>query len=127
MLADVREKVGDEEAALASWFEFPRIGGEKANFSSAGVDVLLIRRQRLPRVFFQCRLVVERVNLAWPAVHDQEDACLGFGREVGWTGREWILRVFGGGLGGTGLAIEEAVLLEQARQGEAGEARAHLP
>src|SRR5690606_19402680 len=61
------------------------------------------------------RLVIERVNVAWPAVHEQEDHALGFGSEVRSLRREWILKAAAGRL----RFVEEAIGREHASQGDA--------
>ena len=52
------------------------------DFLSCGSD--------LPAYFFQFRLVVERVHLAWTAVHHEEDAALGLARVTWPAGCQWI-------------------------------------
>jgi hypothetical protein len=126
MLADVWEEVGDEETAFASWFEFSWIGREEAHFPAARVDVLLVRRQWLARIFFQRGLVVERVHLARPAVHDQKDAGLGFGREVRRLWGQWIF-LSACGFTPECMAGKESAVAEQARKCETRKACPHLP
>ena len=82
VLADVREVIGDHQAALAAGAERAEGRRQKADLAAAGVDELLVRRQRLAGVLLQLGLVVERVDLARAAVHHQEDDALGLRREV---------------------------------------------
>ena len=74
VLADAREVIGDHQAALAAGAELAQGRREEAHLAIARVGELLVGRQRLPGVFLQAGLVVERVDLAGPAVHHQEDA-----------------------------------------------------
>src|SRR4051812_5966952 len=51
------------------------------------------------------RLVVERVDMAWSAIHEQEDHALGLGRVMRRLGSEWI----GEGVFIRRCGVEEAV------------------
>src|SRR5437762_10811259 len=49
-------------------------------FKKAGV--LVETHQFLPVSFFQLWLVLPRIDVAWPAVHEQPNHALGFGRKM---------------------------------------------
>ena len=73
----------------------------------------------------QCRLGIERVYLARPAVHEEKDAMFGFGGEMGslWSQRMEYTR----GLGRRLRARKEAVPREPVDECQAGKAATDLP
>ena len=83
-------------------------------------------RDRLAVQLVQLRLVVERIDLAGTAVHEQEDDALGLRRQRRLLRSERIAELRHA-LGGAGLLGEEVVQREQAGQREAGEAGAGFP
>ena len=79
-LGDVREQVAHPRARLAVLAELPRAGEQVAGLGE--LHARLGERQRLARVAREQRLVVERVDLRRPAVHEAEDHPLGAWLEV---------------------------------------------
>src|SRR5437764_1107608 len=82
---------------------------------------------QLAAPLLQGRLVVPGVDRRRPAVHEQEDAVFRLWLEVRVLRRQGIGRRAGAGVGGGSVTGEEAVLVEQGRQGQAGEAGSRLP
>ena len=78
-LAQIGEQIGNHVPALAARFERP-LGSYSAPFiavtaTSEGLDRNCFAIQRI-----KFRFVVECINVAWPAIHEQKDDSLGLGR-----------------------------------------------
>ena len=71
-------------------------------------------------------LVVERVDVAGPAVHEQEDHALGLGRECGLPGRHRVDERRDS-VGRDGLASQESVAAQQAGERDRAKPAAGLP
>ena len=121
---DVREKAAHPLAALAVLHEVPLWPHDAAQvFFAATPEGLHLNRLAVERI--QLRLVVERVHVAWPAVHEQENHALGLARQrrIPWRQRIAPRRL---AVGGNGLAVDEAVPGHQPGQRQRREAAAHL-
>ena len=88
--SDIRKIIRNQESTLSAGLERPPVRSQVADTSAAGVDVFFILGQRLAGVLLQFRLVVERVHLAWTAVHHEEDAALGLTEVTRSARRQWI-------------------------------------
>ena len=122
---EVREQVADHLAALAVGLEFP-LRPDDAAFVLLATPAERLHGDRLAVEIVELRLVVERVDLARAAVHEQEDDALGLRSEVRRLRRERVRRSRGDIGSPRGLA-EEAVAGEQVGQAQRGEPRAGLP
>ena len=124
-------EVGDLDARLAVLLERPCRAEQSAEAAAAhreqrvGIEV----RHRLAVPPVQLGLGVERIDLTDPAIHEQENAALGPGLEVGLFGRERRggLRAAGRSARGARLRAEETVLGQKVGEGRAGESSAGLP
>src|SRR5262249_52265872 len=117
----VREQVGDPLAALTILLELP-LRTDDAPLVLVAAATVRLHGDRLPIQLIELGLVVERIDLAGAAVHEQEDDALRLATEV------WLLR--GERVSGyTRICAigEETVLRQQAAQGQAGEPSAGLP
>src|SRR5690606_16223375 len=73
-------------------------------------------------------LVVEAVDMAWPAIHEQEDDALGLGLEVRLLGRQRVGKgCLAALLTGGSLAAEETVVGKKPRQSDRGKPGSGLP
>jgi hypothetical protein len=120
--ADVREQVADPLAALAVLLELPpRLDDAAlvllaATAGSLHLDGLVVHADH-------AGLIVERVDLARPAVHEQKDDALRLGSARRRLRSERISEGVGRGVS---RGAEQPVVAEP-RERDAGEARAHLP
>ena len=117
----VREEVADPLAALAVLLELP-LRPDDPPLVLLAAPAERLDGDRLAVELVQLRLVVERVDLARPAVHEQEDDALGLRRRsAAASGRAgWPTGV--GAVGARRRRVaEEAVAGEQAGQASAGE------
>ncbi len=81
----VRKQLGDPAAGFAVLGEFPgRLHDSLRRIAFAGVGSLagVVKRHLLAIVRGEPRLVVERIDLADAALHEQKDDALGTGSEV---------------------------------------------
>jgi hypothetical protein len=76
MFGQVWEQVRNPQAALPVLAESP--GGRQQRHHLAGLMAV-----RLAGIGVQLRLVIEGVNVGWPAVHEQENHPFGSWGEVG--------------------------------------------
>ena len=121
---DVGKIVRDQQSTLATWAKGTKVGCQEANLASAGIDVRLVRRQRLSRIFFQFGLVVKRVDLTGSPIHHQENAALGLRLKMRGFGRQRIRR---DEFFRSRVACKEPILFQQRRQRESRESGSHLP
>jgi hypothetical protein len=120
MFADLRKIVRDHQAAFSAGAELAPSRREEAHLAAAGVGKRLTLRQLLARILLQRRLVVERVDVAGPAVHHQKDATPRGSFEMRRLGRQSTGDWWTGGLDAfrpAGVAGEKAVAIQKARQG----------
>ena len=82
VFANTREVVRDQQTALPSRAKLAKVWREIANLAPSRIDVFLVWRQLLARMLSQLRLVIEGIDLAGSAIHREEDATLGLGREM---------------------------------------------
>src|SRR5882672_8489996 len=87
---DVRKNLRDPGAGPAMLTELKRRLHERADFRGEKAGLLVKTFELLAVEFFEARLVVPRINLAWAAVHEQPDDGFGPGRKMGWPRRERI-------------------------------------
>ena len=119
--AEVGEEIADELAALAVGLEGP-LGSDDAAFVLFAAAAEGFHGNSFAVEFVEFGLVLEGIDLAGAAVHEEKDDALGFGFEMRLLGREGIAEGRSGRGGGGGG--EEVVEGEQAGHGEAGEAGA---
>ena len=86
---DVWKEIAHPLTALAVLLELP-LGADDPALALLATAALGLHVDRLTVEAVELRLVVERVDLARPAIHEEEDHALGFGREVRRLGRERI-------------------------------------
>ena len=126
---DVRKEIAHPLAALTILLELP-LGADDPALALLAAAALGLHVDRLAVEAVELRLVVERVDLARPAIHEEEDHALGLGREMRRLGRQRISERSARGTshlpGRMGLPREEP-LIEQAGEGQARERRARLP
>lgn len=122
--AEMGEQVADPLARLAILLELP-LGPNDATFVLVPATAKSLDRDRLAIQRIKMGLVVKRIDLARPAIHEQEDDRLGLRRDHRLLGRERIdeLRCLIIGV----QLVEEAIAGEQASEGEAAKATAHFP
>ena len=119
-LAEVREELADVLARLAVLAEGPLRPDDPA-LAAATAPAERAHGDRLAVELVKFRLILERVDLTRPAVHEQPDDALRFGGEVDRPDRERIRRRRGG------CAREDAVLRHQVDERESAETAAGLP
>ena len=110
---DVGKEIGDILPALAVGFELPlRLDDTALVFLAAAPEGL--HRDRLPVHPDHLRLVVEGIDVARTAIHEQEDDALGLAFHHGRTRRQWI------GTRSEGF-LEKSFATQQSRQRQRGE------
>ena len=86
----VGEQITDPFAAFAVLPKFPTwLNNSAFAFVSAAAECFYLDCFTVHAI--HRRLVVERVHVAWPAVHVQKNDTLCFGRELRWTGGQRTL------------------------------------
>ena len=82
-LRRLRQPIGDPDAALAVLLPLPPVGQQwRFDFAHGRDDRAEAFGQLLPGHFAQLRFVIERVEVARPAFHEQEYHAPGFGGEM---------------------------------------------
>ena len=106
---EVRQKVGKLHSTLTVLLVGPARSQELGVLVDEREPHVLSHglRQDLPMQFVQLRLGIEEIDLGWRARHKEENAVLGFAREMRALGSERVWR---------GRGSEESVLLEKAGQ-----------
>ena len=120
----MREKIGNVFAALAVLFELP-FGADHttAVFLTAAPKGFHLNGFAIERIHLG--LIIKRIHLARPAVHEQEDHVLCLGRQRRVLGFERIIpRCLA--VGRMCLICQETVLRHHAGEGERGETATHL-
>src|SRR5205823_6265883 len=122
---EVGKKVADPFSTLAVLLELP-LGSDDGAFvlfaaASEGLhgNALAVQRVKL-------RLVIKRVHLARPAIHEQENDAFGPGRKLRRLCRQRIRKLLSR-RGGISLAGKKLVERLQARERQSGEAGAGFP
>ena len=122
-VAEVREQVADPFAALAALAEFP------ARLDDAAFVLVPAAAERFHGDRFAVhadhrRLVIERVDVARPAVHEQKDDALGFGRAAAavWARAGWRCK-----RRGSCAAREEAVGRQERGRARPRRTRSRFP
>src|SRR5579883_71437 len=85
----VRKEIADELTALAIAFEFP-LGTNYTTLIFVAAASKRLNRDRLAVQIVQLRLVIERIDVAWSAVHEQKDHALGLGVQRRFFGSQRI-------------------------------------
>ena len=80
VVADVREQVADQQSRFAARLELPRAGEQVAGLGE--LDSRFLAGVWLAIVLLERGLVIKRIDLRRPAVHEQEDDALGLRLEV---------------------------------------------
>src|SRR5262245_26588215 len=88
---EVREEIAHPFPALAILLEVP-LGPHHTAFILLAAAAESFHLDSLAVQVVELWLVVERVNVAWPAVHEKENDALGLGRQVRLLRRQWIRR-----------------------------------
>src|SRR5207237_6113883 len=103
------------------------LGGEqRAGMPDLEQRIAVNVRDRFAVVFRQFRFWIPQIDLAGTAVHKEDDARLGFRREMRLFRRQWRAESVRD-RSSARCVIEETVLRQQVRQRRADEAAARLP
>lgn len=122
--ADVREEVGNVFTALPVLFKFPAwfddasLGFFAPATESFDVDGFPVHPDHV-------RFVVEGIDVARAAVHEEEDNAFGLGCEMGRAGRKWVAGRARAWRGFENL-VEEPLFGEQSSQGEFGKTSTYV-
>lgn len=119
----VGKEIADPLAALAILLELP-LRPDDATFVPLAAAAERFDRHGLAIEFVELGLVFEGIDLARPAVHEEENYALGLGRKMRRLGGQRVGELRLCRMGGP---AEKAVLREQSRQRQSGEAGARLP
>jgi hypothetical protein len=92
MPGNVGEKLGDILSALTIFFEAPEIfkNALVGNLSGFRQSAGIIKGSHLPVVFFQDGLVVKGIDVAWAALHEEENNAFGSGEDAAWLREQGI-------------------------------------
>ena len=115
-LGQMREQLGDPQAALASLLESPMALVQQTHLAKEDVG-LFAARKRLAMIFLEGRFVIERIDLAESAGEKDLNRPLRLRRMVGWQV---------GGFAGNGGRLQQTVAREQTGQGNTAESAAKL-
>ena len=123
-MSQIWKQIRNVFPALAVLLELPtRLDDTSFVFVSSTAEGFYVDRFVVHAIHL--RLVVEGIDVAWPAVHVEEDHGFGFGRKVRRLGAEWILPV-GDSVCLLRLSGKE-LLIEHPGHRESGKSTACLP
>ena len=122
---EVRKQLGNPLARLAVLFELP-LWPDHASFVLFAAASLGFDGDGFAVELIELGLVVERVDMARPAIHEEEDDALRFGGKMRLLGREGIF-VGSFPVRGDGLTAQKSVGREQSRQRRRRKTAPRLP
>ena len=75
-LSKTRKQIAHPQAALTTLLEFPRASQPNSTRRVVGSFGNPTSTYGLPLMLFEHRFVVERINMAWPTIHETKDDVL---------------------------------------------------